>query len=66
VTLVELPEPASIAVLQQGTLDVSGTIGDLTGSTGIKSVLANPTSDSQGISSIVQASGILRIIFRRP
>ena len=66
VTLVELPEPASIAVLQQGTLDVSGTIGDLTGSTGIKSVLANPTSDSQGISSIVQASGILRVIFRRP
>ena len=59
-------EPASVGALQQGTLDVSGTIGDATGSTGINSVLTNPTSDSQGISSIVQASGILRIIFRRP
>lgn len=59
-------EPASVAVLQQGTLDVSGTIGDVTGATGINSVLTNPTSDSQGISSIIQASGILRIIFRRP
>ncbi|HMG17682.1 MAG TPA: CsgG/HfaB family protein [Gemmatimonadales bacterium] len=59
-------EPASASALQQGTLDVSGTIGDATGSTGINSVLTNPTSDSQGISSIVQASGILRIIFRRP
>lgn len=65
-TLVEPTDPASAGALQQGTLDVSGTIGDATGSTGINSVLTNPTSDSQGISSIVQASGILRIIFRRP
>lgn len=59
-------EPASVGALQQGTLDVSGTLGDLVGTPGISSTLANPTSDSQGISSIVQASGILRIIFKRP
>lgn len=63
-------EPASLGALQQGTLDISATIGDLMGATagevGISSVLTNPTSDSQGISSIVQASGILRIIFKRP
>jgi len=29
-------------------------------------VLSNPTPESQGISSVVQASGILRIIFRLP
>ena len=59
-------EPASIGALQQGTLDVSGTIGDVTGPTGINTILSNPTPESQGISSVVQASGILRIIFRKP
>ena len=74
VTIVETVEeattpvepPAPVVVLDQVTMDVSGTIGDVTGSTGIKSVLSNPTPDSRGVSSIVQASGILRIIFRKP
>jgi len=60
---------ATEGTLQQGTLDVSGTIGDLTGGTigtGIGTVSGNPTPESQGISSVIQASGILRIIFRRP
>ena len=59
-------EPASVGALNQGTLDVSGTIGDITGPTGINTILSNPTPESQGISSVVQASGILRIIFRKP
>ena len=59
-------EPASIGALNQGTLDVSGTIGDITGPTGINTILSNPTPESQGISSVVQASGVLRIIFRKP
>ncbi len=58
-------EPAAAGALQQGTLDVSGTIGDV-GQNGIGATLANPTPESQGISSVVQASGIIRIIFRRP
>jgi tetratricopeptide (TPR) repeat protein len=59
-------EPAAEGALKQGTLDVSATIGDVTGQTGINSVLSNPTPESQGISSVVQASGIIRIIFRLP
>jgi hypothetical protein len=59
-------EPAALGALKQGTVDVSGTVGDVTGATGINSILTNPTPESQGISSVVQASGILRIIFRRP
>ena len=59
-------EPASLGALNQGTLDVSGTIGDVTGPTGVNTILSNPTPESQGISSVVQASGILRIIFRKP
>ena len=60
------PEPASEGALQQGTLDVSPTIGDLTTQSGISSTVSNATTESQGISSIIQASGIIRIIFRRP
>ena len=66
-------EPAAAGALKQGTLDVSGTIGDVTGTigdvkaqTGIGSTLAKPTPESQGISSVIQASGIIRIIFRLP
>jgi len=64
---ITLPDAAAAeGALKQGTLDVSATIGDVTGQTGINSVLSNPTPESQGISSVVQASGILRIIFRLP
>jgi TolB-like protein len=59
-------EPATAGALAQGTVDVSGTISDVTGQTGISSVLTNPTPESQGISSVIQASGIIRIIFRIP
>jgi len=63
VAQITLPvDPAAEGALKQGTLDVSATIGDVTGQTGINSVLSNPTPESQGISSVVQASGILRII----
>jgi tetratricopeptide (TPR) repeat protein len=59
-------EPVTDVALKQVTVDVSPAIGDLSGQTGIGSTVSNTTSDSQGISSIVQASGIIRIIFRRP
>ncbi len=58
-------EPAVAGALQQGTIDVSGTIGDVA-QTGITTLPSNPTPESQGVSSIIQASGIIRIIFRRP
>jgi len=67
-TVVQVAEqlaPSVAGALQQGTLDVSSTIGDLA-QTGIGSVASNPTPESQGISSIIQASGIIRIIFRLP
>ena len=67
-TVVQAAEqlaPSVAGALQQGTLDVSSTIGDLA-QTGIGSVASNPTPESQGISSIIQASGIIRIIFRLP
>jgi hypothetical protein len=62
------PSPAGAAAgaIQQGTLDVSGTIGDLTVQSGISSTVSNTTPESQGVSSVIQASGIIRIIFRRP
>jgi curli production assembly/transport component CsgG len=59
-------ESATAGALAQGTVDVSGTSSDVAGQTGISSVLTNPTPESQGISSVIQASGIIRIIFRIP
>ena len=64
---IPLPgEPASLGALQQGTTDVSQTIGDVTAQTGVTFVANNPTIESQGITNIVQASGVIRIIFKRP
>ena len=60
------PEPASLGALQQSTTDVSQTIGDLTGQTGATTVTSNPTTESKGINNIVQASGVIRIIFKLP
>jgi hypothetical protein len=62
----QLPEPASLGALQQSTTDVSQTIADVTGQTGVSVTSSNPTTESQGITSIVQASGGIRIIFKRP
>lgn len=60
------PEPASLGALQQSTTDVSQTIGDVTAQTGVASVTSNPTTESKGINNIVQASGVIRIIFKLP
>ena len=60
------PEPASLGALQQATTDVSQTIGDLTAQTGATTVTNNPTTESKGINNIVQASGVIRIIFKLP
>lgn len=59
-------EPASLGALQQATTDVSQTIGDLTAQTGATAVTSNPTTESKGINNIVQASGVIRIIFKLP
>jgi len=58
--------PAAEGALKQVTVDVSATVGDVTTSSGISTTVSNPTPESQGISSVIQASGIIRIIFRRP
>jgi hypothetical protein len=53
--------------LNQTTQETTPTIADVTGGqTGVSSIVTNPTPESQGISSVIQASGIIRIIFRRP
>ena len=65
-SLAAPPEPASLGALQQSTTDVSQTIGDLTGQTGATTVTSNPTTESKGINNIVQASGVIRIIFKLP
>lgn len=59
-------EPAATGALNQTTAELSPTIADLTGQSSISSINTNPTPDSQGITSVVQASGILRIIFHKP
>jgi tetratricopeptide (TPR) repeat protein len=58
-------EPAVNNTLDQTKSEVSGTISDVT-APGVPSVSSHPTPDSQGVSSVVQASGIIRIIFKRP
>jgi TolB-like protein len=59
-------EPGSAGALSSATTDVSPSVSDVTGQTGTGSILTQPTPQSQGITSVVQASGVLRIIFRRP
>ncbi len=60
-------EPAATGVLNQATAELTPTIADpLVGQLGIASTLGNATTESQGITSVVQASGILRIIFHKP
>jgi len=73
VTVVEAVEqivppvaPAAEGALKQVTVDVSATVGDLTAQNGISSTVPKTTPESQGISSVIQASGIIRIIFRLP
>lgn len=61
-------EPASLGALQGVTTDVSQTVADALGNTGlgIGSIVSHPTNESQGITNVVGASGIIRIIFRLP
>lgn len=59
-------EPASLGALLQSTTDVSQTLADVTSQNGISSIVSHPTPESQGVTSIVQASGIIRIIFKLP
>jgi hypothetical protein len=63
-------DPASAGALDAGTAELSGTLGDqlsqATGTDATATVKPQTTPDSQGISSLAQASGIIRIIFRRP
>jgi hypothetical protein len=59
-------EPASLGALQQVTSDVSQTITDVTGQSGLTSTLSHPTSESQGLTNVVQTFGVIRIIFRLP
>jgi TolB-like protein len=59
-------EPAAAAALSSATTDVSPSVGDLTAQNGTGSIQTQPTPQSQGITSVVQASGVIRIIFRRP
>jgi hypothetical protein len=64
--IVPPAEPAAEGALRQVTVDVSATVGDVTPQSGLSSTISKTTPESQGISSVVQATGIIRIIFRRP
>ena len=59
-------EPASLGALQQATTDVSPNPADALGTTGVKNIVSHPTNESQGITSVVSASGVIRIIFKLP
>jgi len=60
------PEPASVGALQHVTTDVSQTITDVTGQSGLTSTLSHPTQESQGVTNVVQTFGVIRIIFKLP
>jgi len=59
-------EPASVGVLQQATAELTPTVSDAVTQTGTAAIQNHPTPESQGINSVVQASGVLRIIFHLP
>ena len=59
-------EPAALGALSQAASDVAPTMVDFTGQSGISSIVTQPTTESQGINSVIQASGVLRIIFKLP
>jgi len=59
-------EPAAVGALQQATTDVSPSPADALTATGITSIASHPTNESQGITSVVSASGVIRIIFKLP
>jgi hypothetical protein len=66
-------EPVSSGALESTTGDVSSSLGDViqsvsdvTTQTGTGAIKNEPTTESAGINTVVQASGIIRIIFKRP
>lgn len=59
-------EPATLGALQQVTTDVSQSIADVTGQNGVTSTVSHPTNESQGVTNVVQTSGVIRIIFKLP
>jgi len=59
-------EPASLGSLQQATAELTPTLNDAVTQTGTAAIQNHPTPESQGINSVVQASGVLRIIFHLP
>ena len=59
-------EPASVGALQQATAELTPTLNDAVTQTGTAAIQNHPTLESKGINSVVQASGVLRIIFHLP
>ena len=59
-------EPVSSSALQAAGGDVSPTLGDALTQTGVSTLQPQTTPESKGVSSVIQASGIIRIIFKRP
>jgi TolB-like protein len=59
-------EPAAAGALQQSTVDVSQVRTDPLSQSGGNSIASHPTNESQGVTSVVQTSGVLRIIFHIP
>jgi Curli production assembly/transport component CsgG len=66
VALTAGAEPASDAALSSAGTDVSPSLADALQNTGGSATQIDLTAASQGITSLTQASGVLRIIFRRP
>jgi hypothetical protein len=59
-------EPVNEGALGSASRDVSPSVADVVAQTGTGTILSQTTPESKGISSVVQASGVIRIIFRRP
>jgi len=59
-------EPATLGALQQATAELTPTVSDAVTQTGTAAIQNHPTPESQGINSVVQASGVLRIIIHLP
>ena len=58
-------EPATTGALNQATAELTPIITQPL-QNGSNLIGSNATTESQGITSVVQASGVLRIIFHKP
>jgi tetratricopeptide (TPR) repeat protein len=59
-------EPVADGALESAGRDVSPSVSDVVAQTGTGTIVSQTTPESKGISSVVQASGVIRIIFKRP